>query len=74
MKYVSPSTKRAMWMAKFELVVVNRYPALSGRISWVDATHMFNTGLSFQDAAEKYLLNPDNLPENVVRLVHWSDK
>lgn len=74
MAYISRETKKAMWMAKFELVVVNRYVALSGRIRWADATHLFNTGLSAADAADKYLLNPDNLPENAVRLVHWSDK
>ncbi len=71
MKYVSRETKRVMWMAEFDLAVVNRFPALSGRISWADATHMFNIGLGPQDAVDKYLLNPNNLPENVVRLVHF---
>jgi hypothetical protein len=71
MNYVSRETKRVMWMAEFDLAVVNRFPALSGRISWVDATHMFNIGMGPQDAADKYLLNPNNLPENAVRLVHF---
>ena len=73
MKYIGP-TNRAVWMAKFDLTVVNRYPALSGRISWPDAAHLYYLGMTASDAADKYLLNPDNLPENAVRLVHWSDK
>ena len=73
MAYISRETKRAMWMAEFENAIVNRYPALSGRVRWPGATHLFNTGMTSKDAADRYLLNPDNLPENAVRLVHWSD-
>jgi hypothetical protein len=71
MAYQSKQMKHGMWMAEFDVAVCNRYPALSGRIDWNTANHFFHVGMTPQGAADKYLLNPDRLPENAVRLVRF---
>jgi len=69
MKYISKQIKHELWMAQFENAILNIYPSLSGRIDWTTVQHYFHTGLTPEQGTNKYLLNPDNLPENKVRLI-----
>ena len=46
-----PDYKRVKWLAAFETLVIAADPAMSGRIDWDTAIHLFNTGLTPEQAA-----------------------
>lgn len=63
-------TKWTLWLAQFENAIINSYPELEDRINFGMTQHWFFVDrLSPTEAANNYLLNPDNLPENAVRLI-----
>lgn len=63
-------TAWTLWLAQFENAILNSYPSLFDRIDFGMAQHWFFVAqLTPNQAANKYLLNPDNLPENAVRLI-----
>lgn len=47
--------RRAEWMRKVSEWIVLERPELSGRLKWDTLSHFWNTGLSVQEAAERYL-------------------
>ena len=48
-----PDYKRIKWLAAFENLVVAADPTMSGRIDWDTAIHLFNTGLTPEQAAPR---------------------
>jgi hypothetical protein len=50
--------RRQEWMATFESEIIGRLPRLAGKIDFENTgTYFFNSGLSAQDAAERYVSN-----------------
>lgn len=45
---------RAAWMAAFEEALVDRIPAVRGRVDWDTATYLYGQGLRVVDAVDRY--------------------
>lgn len=49
------SQAQVLWLVDFEDHVLALRPDQAGHIEWAHATHLFNSGYSPGDAAERYI-------------------
>jgi hypothetical protein len=50
-----PDKRRERWMTNFENLVIEQMPEASGKIEWESAVYFFNTNLTSDEAAAKYI-------------------
>jgi len=51
----SRAQRKIEWLVAFDELVHAKAPEHSGRIEWADATHLYNSGYSPAEAADRYI-------------------
>ena len=57
MKPTAKEQARSDWMRRYQARVTSVRPELIGRMDWDTANHLYNLGLDYQAAADRFLVN-----------------